>query len=971
MAHRRREHRDLGYEGERSPVREDEDETQTQNRTMMSPTTALMLHSMNAPSLGGAANDDDGRGSARDGRARRPLGEVTRNVRSGGGGEARRGPDPAGGKRRPAGRDRRGERDRRRRDEEMGPNEALYRREYDGYVTSAISQFAARSSTNLRRGGAALPDFGAMTAADKVAALEGVDRLLERLSVGLPAPPSGSVGPGAAAAPPEDGKKRPALSVDVDAGGETGASAYAAQHSGRSAGSETTMGYSRGGQLTSKSAGSETTMGNNRTAGSETTMGEGGGEGNDTTLLSGSVTTMGQGKMEQHEKQPSRKSLGRSLLGRSLASHADRSVSLLGDSMALLSDDDGDAPCGADGRDAAVPSPAPAVERARHASSRLDDRRPRLELDDECDAAARSPHPGKPSAKRSAADSGGRGLRSRHRLSHDDGVDDSLLGGEAGFGEDDYGDSVMFDELGDGGGGFLSPIGRRSTFDGLDTPKSDGESHDGAASRFSRLSERSDEDEMSFGDGGGDLVDREGDGRGGAGTQRQSQWNAFENADARLTAGSQDSDDDEDGDSPVRRRALRFDQTQTQRKGGGQGTTAKKRRAKPTETEPDKEDEDGDPENDNGAGADGDDDPIQTVNHLCRRAREQRERNGDEANLEEVAPIDIRLRDGAHYRKDPLRCRQDVRLKSSMKDRTNRAGRDDGRTTKGKTKKKKSVTYKNKKGDGGSDLSDPEEEEPPSFPDPTASFPGRIRTRLDACHDFIVHKERNAPQDGGVITDRTAHPSCAVVSMTSRQIVAVASKLLVGTAKACRRRQRSKNGRSRSALARFTPSAVGVAAGHSDHLAGGTLIVLRDKSDVETWTAALRECTSLSVLDHSGLTASVRKSAETAGNAAGFDAVLTTYDCLKAKEVTVPVDLTGRAILGNGSGGGGSSGDDGGGWCTSRGSSQGRARPQKCHQLSILHRLEWYRCVFVDVLGKKGEMSRYERVVICALMFCR
>ena len=446
--------RGRGYEAGSPPTVPDDGETQTQNRTMMSPTTALMLHSMNASRshAGGGADgdDDDDKRTGRDGRARRPLDEVHRNA-------VRRDPVPDGDKsrRRPAGHKRHGDEDRPRGD--MGPNESLYRREYDGYVTSAISQFAARSSTNLRRGGAALPDFAAMTASEKVEALEGVDRLLDRLSVGCSAPPSGVGASGVAAAASRGGGRRPPV-LSADVGGnanreENGAYAYAAQYSTRSAGSETTMGN------------------NNRTtatSGSVTTMGEGGveGAGNDTTLLSGSVTTMGHG---DGAARPVGRSPGRSILGRSLASRGDRSVSLLGDSMALLSDDDdGDDDDGDE--DASDERDAPAVERARHASSRVDDRRSRLEIDDGYDGSvARSPHPVRAHGKRSAADSGGRGLRSRHRPSHDcdDGeVDDSLLGG--GLGEDEHGDAVMFDDLGEDDGGFLSPIGRRSTFDGLD-----------------------------------------------------------------------------------------------------------------------------------------------------------------------------------------------------------------------------------------------------------------------------------------------------------------------------------------------------------------------------------------------------------------------------------------------------------------------------------------------------------------------
>lgn len=102
----------------------------------------------------------------------------------------------------------------------------------------------------------------------------------------------------------------------------------------------------------------------------------------------------------------------------------------------------------------------------------------------------------------------------------------------------------------------------------------------------------------------------------------------------------------------------------------------------------------------------------------------------------------------------------------------------------------------------------------------------------------------------------------------------------------------------------------------------------------------------------------VRKLASAAGKASGFDIVLTTYDSLKTKEVTVPLDASGRAILGGTGRRGGASGDDGdGGWLTSRdaGTQSGSSAPQKCQQLSVLHRMSWFRVIFMDVLGRKGE----------------
>lgn len=77
------------------------------------------------------------------------------------------------------------------------------------------------------------------------------------------------------------------------------------------------------------------------------------------------------------------------------------------------------------------------------------------------------------------------------------------------------------------------------------------------------------------------------------------------------------------------------------------------------------------------------------------------------------------------------------------------------------------------------------------------------------------------------------------------------------------------------------------------------------------------------------------------------------YDAIKAKEVTVPVDENGRAMLDADSS---DSNEADGGWLTSRvaGSQSGAQAPRKCHQLSVLHRMSWHRLIMLDVLGRKG-----------------
>lgn len=198
--------------------------------------------------------------------------------------------------------------------------------------------------------------------------------------------------------------------------------------------------------------------------------------------------------------------------------------------------------------------------------------------------------------------------------------------------------------------------------------------------------------------------------------------------------------------------------------------------------------------------------------------------------------------------------------------------------------------------------------------------------------------------------------------MTIRQIVSVMSKLFLQTKKSQRRHQKMQNEPFKESTKGFTPSNGPVQ--EKEYFAGGTLIVLRGKEDIAQWEVALREYTSLSVLNHSALQSNSRKHANMALKCAGFDVVLTTYDSIKSKEVTIPVDSDGCAILQSKLEAGrrkiDGNGDDGGGWFTSRtsGTQSGRSHPQQCHQLSILHRMSWYRVVLMDVLGRKGFLTK-------------
>ena len=264
--------------------------------------------------------------------------------------------------------------------------------------------------------------------------------------------------------------------------------------------------------------------------------------------------------------------------------------------------------------------------------------------------------------------------------------------------------------------------------------------------------------------------------------QQYSQWSTFQNANANLRC-TQLEEDAGDEDSPVRRGILYADKyqrtscmQQSEAKGEGKSRL--------------KEDID-------------ENDPIQTVRNLCRRAKCLEQKGLD--SLEEVAPIDVRVRDGMHFRLDPLQCHNDIsRINKSL---------------------------------------DPSLSEPQSFKDPTSNFPSRVTVRLNAAVDFMIEKERHTQSStASNVEDERDHPCAILLSMTIQQILCVTSKLLIQTNQSTRNYQLS-----RKIPYQLTP-ALDLPSKDGDCLAGGTLIIVREKEDIEQWEVALREYTSLSVL---------------------------------------------------------------------------------------------------------------------------
>eukprot|EP00532_Pseudo-nitzschia_australis_P006400 CAMPEP_0168164736 /NCGR_PEP_ID=MMETSP0139_2-20121125/1103_1 /TAXON_ID=44445 /ORGANISM="Pseudo-nitzschia australis, Strain 10249 10 AB" /LENGTH=399 /DNA_ID=CAMNT_0008081787 /DNA_START=27 /DNA_END=1224 /DNA_ORIENTATION=- len=82
-----------------------------------------------------------------------------------------------------------------------------------------------------------------------------------------------------------------------------------------------------------------------------------------------------------------------------------------------------------------------------------------------------------------------------------------------------------------------------------------------------------------------------------------------------------------------------------------------------------------------------------------------------------------------------------------------------------------------------------------------------------------------------------------------------------------------------------------------------------------------------------------------------YDVVLTTYDAMKSPDVAIPVTADGHAIV--------TKSKNDGSWHTSRSASQEDKKVQRqTKQLSVLHRIEFRRIIFLDILGRKSYLAK-------------
>ena len=381
---------------------------------------------------------------------------------------------------------------------------------------------------------------------------------------------------------------------------------------------------------------------------------------------------------------------------------------------------------------------------------------------------------------------------------------------------------------------------------------------------------------------------------------------------------------------------------------------------------------------------------------LPKRQRNLKDKGNNSSSSVDIgnstAPLDVSMKDGANFYLDPLRVNRPRPPPRWVKSYHARS----------KTKFKEREIEKRKKGHDKEDEQQLEHNTPfaacnnntknpiLSYRDPFEEFGSRTADRLEVITNWLNRRDKvvngdcsnNIGEDGKDDNDddrtdrKTGHAQetnnlseeenfhdksnsssrgkAIILSVSLPQIISLALNMFFENGIRDHRFNKSM-------LPRGSKSKYDVAS--KVPLNGGTLIVVRTKEDLITWQCAFRERSSFSVLNHFQIPSTERRRMTTASKCSGFDVVLTTYDAIKMKEVATRIDVRGRAIPNP---------DSQDGWFMSRkkesnnslaGESscleeRGESNSQSCKVLSVLHKMKWFRIIFVDDLGRKSFLTK-------------
>lgn len=221
-----------------------------------------------------------------------------------------------------------------------------------------------------------------------------------------------------------------------------------------------------------------------------------------------------------------------------------------------------------------------------------------------------------------------------------------------------------------------------------------------------------------------------------------------------------------------------------------------------------------------------------------------------------------------------------------------------------------------------------------SYPDPLRLYEENVQQQLNDLYTKMIHRDR-----------RTLRRCGAVLSMTEQQVTDVVVKLHLEHPVLEDVMEQSRHANTQ------TP------------LRGKTLILTRTKDELDMWRRAFREGSGLSIINHASMSITQRKHPTCPAKLVHTDIVLSTYDAIKSPDLAMKMDTTTGLAMTNTD----RAGIDG--WYTAT-----SARPSQQNQsndgstinsntvvgkaLSAVHKLHWNRILLVDVLGRKGYMTK-------------
>jgi hypothetical protein len=226
-----------------------------------------------------------------------------------------------------------------------------------------------------------------------------------------------------------------------------------------------------------------------------------------------------------------------------------------------------------------------------------------------------------------------------------------------------------------------------------------------------------------------------------------------------------------------------------------------------------------------------------------------------------------------------------------------------------------------------------------SFPDPYRFYDDKMQQRLVNLYSWILQRDQST-------TLTSQSKSGVILSITEQQIADIILKLHLDFPLLDNR---------------------DVGSTMCSPLIGKTLIVTRSKDELEMWRRSFREGSALSIVNHASMPTAERKNPSCSKKLVHYDVVLTTYDALKSSDIAIKVDnTTGFAITT-------ADGISNDGWYTAFQSQKQdinhapNNNVNTCKTLSALHKLNWGRMILVDILGRKGYVTKSDTARVYAI----